>query len=297
MRKKVSVFIVMVFTQLMVGQNHHTDFKKYFQENDTLNLVRVLQEWENFNPNDAELYTSYFNYHVKIAKQETIRLTSEQPNGNALELKDSLNQTAGYLGSDIYYSESDLNKGFTKIDEGIKRFPDRLDMRFGKIYVLGLVSNWDEFTTEIIKTIKHSATNKNEWTWTNNEKHNNGKEFFLSSLQNYQVQLYNTGDDKLLVNMRDIANEILNYYPENIESLSNLSITYLLVGEYDKGIEPLLKAEKINPKDFIILNNIAHGYKLKGDLKKAIKYYEKTIEFGDEQAKKSAKQQIDMLKN
>ena len=58
-----------------------------------------------------------------------------------------------------------------------------------------------------------------------------------------------------------------------------------------------MKAEKINPKDFIILNNIAHGYKLKGDLKKAIKYYEKTIEFGDEQAKKSAKQQIDMLKN
>ncbi|MDB2651762.1 AAA family ATPase [bacterium] len=30
----------------------------------------------------------------------------------------------------------------------------------------------------------------------------------------------------------------------------------------DKGIEILLRAEKINPKDFIVLNNIAHTYTL-----------------------------------
>ena len=39
-----------------------------------------------------------------------------------------------------------------------------------------------------------------------------------------------------------------------------------------------------------------HSNKLKGDKKKAIEYYEKTIEYGDEQAKTYAKQQIDELK-
>ena len=96
--------------------------------------------------------------------------------------------------------------------------------------------------------------------------------------------------------MREIANEILKYYPNHIESLSNLSITYLLTGEYDKGIDALKKAEKINPKDFIILSNIAQGYKLKGDKEKAIEYYQKTIEYGDEQAKEYSKQQIKELK-
>lgn len=168
-------------------------------------------------------------------------------------------------------------------------------MRFGKIYVLGQVSDWNNYTSEIIKTIQYSSTNYNNWTWTNNEKQENGKDFFLSSLQDYQVQLYNTRKDELLVNMRNISDETLKYYPNHIESLSNLSITYLLTGEYDKGIEPLLRAEKLNPQDYIVLSNIAQGYKLKGDKKKAIEYYEKTIEFGDERAKEFAKQQITEL--
>ncbi len=93
-----------------------------------------------------------------------------------------------------------------------------------------------------------------------------------------------------------MANAILKHYPNHIESLSNLSITYLLTGEYDKGIEPLLKAEKLNPQDYIVLSNIAQGYKLKGDKEKAIEYYQKTMEFGNEQAKTYAKEQIEELK-
>ena len=58
------------------------------------------------------------------------------------------------MGSNSYYSEKELQKAFKKIDEGISNFPNRLDMRFGKIYVLGLVENWEDFTAEIIKTVK-----------------------------------------------------------------------------------------------------------------------------------------------
>src|SRR5690606_13506908 len=148
------------------------------------------------------------------------------------------------------------------------------------------------FTTEIIKTIAYSANNNNDWTWTNHKPYDGGEKEFLLDIQNYQLQLYNTGNDDLLVNMREIANKVLEYYPNHIESLSNLSITYLLTGEYDKGLEPLLRAEKMNPNDFIVLGNIAQAYKLKGDKKKAIEYYEKTVEYGDERAKDYANQQI-----
>ena len=152
------------------------------------------------------------------------------------------------------------------------------------------------FTSEILKTIEFSAKNNNNWTWTNNEKYDSGEKEFLLGIQSYQLQLYNTGNDDLLKNMREIANKVLEHYPNHIESLSNLSITYLLTEEYDKGIEPLLKAEKINPKDYIVLGNIALGYKLKGDKEKAIEYYEKTVEYGDESAKEYAKQQLKELK-
>jgi tetratricopeptide (TPR) repeat protein len=296
MKRILGILIAILISQIGSSQDYPSEFQKYCQTNDTLNQLKVLTEWKNSYPKDAELYTSYFNYHFMKSKQEVIAISTDKTNGESLVLKDSLNQTAGVLGSKIHFDKAELDKGLKKIDEGIKIYPNRLDMRFGKIYALGEVSDWENFTSEIKKTIQYSAKNDINWTWTNNEKYDGGEKEFLLDIQTYQLQLYNTGNDKLLRNMREIANTVLEFYPNHIESLSNLSITYLLTGEYDKGIEALLRAEKINPKDYIVLSNIAQGYKLKGDKKKAIEYYEKTIEFGDERAKEYAKQQIIELK-
>jgi tetratricopeptide (TPR) repeat protein len=296
MNRILGTLIAILISQIGFSQDYQSEFQKYCQTNDTINQLKVLNKWNSTNPKDAELYTSYFNYHFMKSKQEILAMSTDQPNGESLVLKDSLNQTAGFLGSKIHFDQTELEKGLNKIDEGIKLYPNRLDMRFGKIFVFGEVSDWKNFTSEIKKTIEFSAKNQNNWTWTNNEKYDGGEKEFLLDIQNYQLQLYNTGNDDLLKNMREIANEVLKFYPNHIESLSNLSITYLITGEYDKGIEALLRAEKINPKDYIVLGNIAQGYKLKGDKKKAIEYYEKTVEFGDERAKEYAKQQIIELK-
>ncbi|MEN8249255.1 MAG: tetratricopeptide repeat protein [Bacteroidota bacterium] len=296
MKHILSILALLILNNLSQGQNLQNEFDKYFQEGDTIKQLKTLKKWENIEPDNAELFTSYFNYYFSISRQEILSLTTNQPDGESLSLKDSTGNTAGYIGSEFIYNTPNLEKCFKKIDQGISLYPNRLDMRFGKIYALGQIKDWEKFTDEIVKTIRYSSKNSNQWTWTNNEKRDNGEAFFLSSLQNYQLSLYNTGNDDLLINMRTIATEILKLYPNHIESLSNLSITYLLTGEYDKGIDALLKAEKINSNDGVVLSNIAHGYKLKGDIDNSIKYYQKMLELDDPQAKEFAKQQIKALK-
>mgnify|MGYP003380295723 CR=1 FL=1 len=69
---------------------------------------------------------------------------------------------------------------------------------------------------------------------------------------------YNTENDDLLDNMKRIAETVLKYYPDHIESLSNLSIVFMLQKQYDKALEPLLKAEKLNPKDYIVSVSYTH---------------------------------------
>lgn len=295
MRKTLQIILIVVVPAIVFSQDFQNEFQRCFEINDTTCQLSILTEWEKDNPNDPELFTSYFNYHFMKARQEVIVLSDDQPDGEGFELRDSTNQVAGFLGSQTHYNLTEISKGINRIDLGIQKYPDRLDMRFGKIYVLGQIEDWEKFTSEIIKTIEYSTKNKNNWTWTNNQKQEGKEEFFLPSIQDYQVQLYNTGNDDLLLNMRKIAMAALQYYPDHIESLSNLSITYLLTGQFDKGIEPLLRAEKINPKDYIVLSNIAHGYKLKGEKDKAIEYYKKVIRFGDEQSKEFARQQIEKL--
>ncbi len=298
MNLKIKLIFGLIFlTSLCFGQDYQAEFNESFQNNDTIKQLEVLQKWEKTNSKDAELFTSYFNYYFNKSKDEILLVAAgDPPKGEKyLSLTDSSGNYAGFIGSQINYDDSYLKNGLDKISEGINLYPNRLDMRFGKIYVLGQIKDWKSFTNEIIKTIDYSATNDNQWTWTNNERQKDGKDFFLGSLQDYQVQLYNTGDDNLIPFMQEIGKTILKYYPNHIESLSNVAVGYLITQDFDNALDYLLKAEKINPKDCIVLSNIAYSYKAKSDNENAIVYYKKVIEYGDEQYKKSAKKELENL--
>jgi tetratricopeptide (TPR) repeat protein len=277
------------------AQDYRSEFNTAFQSGDTTRQKETLAKWEAADPKNAELFTSYFNYFFQKSRKEVLSLTKQEPQGKSLALHDSTG-IKGYMGSEIIFDSKILQRAFDKIDQGIKLYPDRLDMRFGKIYVLGQVKEWKKYTDEIITTIHHSAKNKNKWTWTNNIKKEDGENFFIGALQDYQVKLYNTGDDSLLPYMRSMAEEVLKLHPNNVENLSNVGITYMVTEKYDEAIKAFLRAEKIAPTDAIVLGNLGHAYKLKGEKTKAIEYYQKVIDAGDQNMIEYAKKQIEELK-
>jgi len=169
-------------------------------------------------------------------------------------------------------------------------------MRFGKCYALGQIKDYGNFTKEIIETVAYSVVNKNNWLWTENKKQDDAENFMLSAIQDYLGQLYATEDDRLLDNMIQIGEATLKHYPKSVEILSTTSVAFLLKKDYDKALVYLKQAEQLNPKDYIVLNNIAQGYKLKGDKANAIKYYELMAQYGDEEAKQQARENIKALK-
>ncbi|MBE7442823.1 MAG: tetratricopeptide repeat protein [Flavobacteriales bacterium] len=290
--------LTLLFNQVS-GQTFKQQFNDLVSKKDTSGQQQLLEKWEKTDGNDPELFVAYFNYFVVKSKNEIITLGQNPKGKDVLQIMDqdtTKKEPVAFMYGDIHYNPDLLSKGFNWINKGIEKHPNRLDMRFGKIYMFGQIEDYETFTKEIIKTIDYSAINQNEWTWADSKPLDDPKEFMLSSIQNYQLQLYNTENDDLLDNMKRIAETVLKYYPDHIESLSNLSIVFMLQKQYDKALEPLLKAEKLNPKDYIVLSNIAQAYKLKGDTKNAIKYYELTLKHGDEQAKKYAQGQIDELK-
>ena len=289
--------LTLVFNQVF-GQTFKQQFNEFVSKKDTLGQQQLLDKWEKSDSNDPELYIAYFNYFVKKSVKEVVTL-GQNPEGNdVLQIMDkdsSKKEPVAYLYGDTYYDQNILKKGFDYIDKGLSKYPNRLDMRFGKIYLLGQIENYEKFTAEIINTIDYSHVNKNKWTWADNKPLGDPENFMLSSIQDYQLQLYNTENDNLIENMKRIAEAVLKYYPEHIESLSNISIVFMLQKQYDKTLGNLLKAEKLNPKDCIVLNNIAQTYKLKGDTINAIKYYKLTIQYGDDKAKNYANGQIEEL--
>jgi tetratricopeptide (TPR) repeat protein len=290
--------LTLLFNQVS-GQTFKQQFNELVSKKDTVGQQQLLEKWENTDDNDPELFVAYFNYFVVKSKKEFITLGQNPKAKDVLQIKDqdtAKKEPVGFIYGDINYNFDLLSKGFNWINKGIEKHPDRLDMRFGKIYMFGQIEDYENFTKEIIKTIDYAAINKGMWTWTDSKPLDDPKDFMLSSTQSYQLQLYNTENDSLLDNMKRIAETVLKYHPDHIESLSNLSIVFMIQKQYDKALEPLLKAEKINSKDYIVLSNIAQAYKLKGENKNALKYYELTLKHGDEQAKKYAQREIKELK-
>ena len=296
MQKIITVLILATFCNLVLGQSNYEKFKKLSKDNDTTRIKSLLAEWEKSNPNDPELYTSGFNYYFSKSKQEIISIDKAKHGKESFQFTDSTGKVAGYLSSDLGYNPDKLNKALDYGNKGIEKFPNRLDLRFGKCYVLGEIADYDNFTTEIIKTVEYSNTIKNNWLWTENKKLDDAENFMLGAIQTYLRQLYDTEDDILLENMIRIGDVTLKYYPNNIEILSTTAVASTLTKNYDKALIYLKQAEKLNPKDFIVLNNIARSYNLKGDKENAIKYYELTEKYGDEQAKQQARKEIKQLK-
>jgi tetratricopeptide (TPR) repeat protein len=300
MRKQTLTLIfglTLIFNQT-TGQTFKKQFNELFSKKDTVGQIQLLEKWEKTDVNDPELFVAYFNYYVIKSKNVIITLGQNPKGKDVLQIMDqdtTKKEPVGFIYGDTYYNPELLSKGFDWINKGIEKHPNRLDMRFGKIYMFGKIEDYENFTKEIIKTIEYSSINKNSWTWADSKPLDDPKDFLLGSIQDYQIQLYNTENDSLLDNMKRIAETVLKFYPDHIESLSNISVVYMLQNQYDKALEQLLKAEKLNPKDYIVLSNIAQAYKLIGDTKNAIKYYKLTIKHGDEQAKQYAQEQIKEL--
>ncbi len=275
--------VLMMLTLHLSAQNFSSAFRQAFAENNIEKQLRILTDWEKSTPSDPELYTSYFNYYFSMSRKEVVSVDRTAPKGESLELKDKDGNTAGYMGSQMTFDRDLTKKGLDYIDKGIAKFPDRLDMRFGKIYALGLVREYDKFTDEIVATINHSDVNKNKWKWTNNSDLPDAKEYMLSSIQNYQMELYNTEDDALIDNMERIASTVLKYYPDDVRSLSNISVVFMIRKDHEKALDYLKRAEKLNPKDPIVLGNMAEAYKIKGDDRNSQRYMEMSRRYQQEQ--------------
>ncbi|MCL2888655.1 MAG: tetratricopeptide repeat protein [Elusimicrobia bacterium] len=244
--------------------------------------------------NTPEYYINQFNRYFSESRKEKVTVTTEKDGGSPVPVgtytilpaaaddnSDSLaiadpntKEIAGYMVFKENFNTELFKQALDYIDKGIKNFPDRLDMRFGKASACSEIKDTKCVNEIFLETLKRSVKNKNRWLWTDNKPLDDGKKQMLTSMQDYVLAFYHTELDEAF---KELSENILKYYPDSVESLSNLGIYYSLQKDYDKGLIFFLKAEKLNPKDEIVLSNIAEAYDKKGDALKADEYRAKLL--------------------
>ena len=76
-----------------------------------------------------------------------------------------------------------------------------------------------------------------------------------------------------------------------------MSYYYSSAEEYEKAIEVLLSANKIDPNDYIIVGNLASDYEKAGNIKEAEKWYLIMSKMDSEDAKAYAEKALNRIRN
>ncbi len=281
MNFRILTFSILIFSALRIFSQ---DFRKIYGEliakGDLKKLEIHLKNWKAKKPNDPEMFIGYFNYYLRNAQE--------------IAAKDKSKAT-GISKDGTGYSKEEMKNAFTSINEGIKLYPHRLDMRFGKITMLAETGDFKSESEEIITVLMLSKKNKNNWNWIDNKKMIKTEKEFLESIQHFINQYFQTTQYNY-VYIKNISEKMVENYPNNVYGYNNISTYYLSVKDYESALKYLKSAEKLNPKDYIVLNNIAFSYESLKQNKKAIEYYTKAIKHCPDQLKEKIDMKIDRLK-
>ncbi len=271
----------------VAGQGYPQEFRTLLEKGDTAAQRRLLQKWGADNETDPEYYNACFNYWAyKGTKQNEMPGIRPDANGKL---------SLGADDNKVIYDPVLVRRGLSFLVKGIQENPRRLDMRFGRIYMLGQLRDWPAFTTGIVETLDQSAQIENRWLTEGNKAVEQPEKAMLDEIQNYVFMLYETENPDLYPNIQLISETVLKYFPENVASLTNLAVMSIFTEQYDNALGLLHLAEKFAPEDGLVMMNLAHCYKMKGNKEKALFYYEQTKKFGDEANAQFATEQIEAL--
>lgn len=259
--KRIFFFVVILLgAKFAQGQAYQDRFDAALSSGDLKAQRQVLADWMADAPQDVDCYIARYNYYVNLVGE----MASVNPASLDAEMRQS------------------VDSGLAIIDEAIELYPNRLDLRFGKIYFLGVVQMWDTFADEIIRCLDHSEKVNHVWQFPNIEE--GMADLITESMLDYQSSMFNAvenwkqpsaADSAMLMRIRRVAKRSVQLFPKDIYEVNILATTYTFFQEYESAIKYLQRAERIDPNDITVLRNMRDVYEKMGKGKLAKQYEER----------------------
>ncbi len=298
---------VLLLCNIAYGQTIYDQFNKAIHNNDTVQMTTLIRQIQASGDESPERYIAEFNYYYNMSKKEVVELSKELPEGNyssdgMFTLTDSTGAPAGYMYSHVHYDPARSDSAIAIITKGIAAHPNRLDMRFGKIFALGNYSRWDAYADEIMNVLNYTEKHPNTWVYPDTKDPIDT--IIIYSVLDYEKELFyqcelteetRDQDAVILGWIRNIALKTSQIYPKDIFSLNIVAVTYNAQNDHANAITWLKKAEQIAPKDVIVLGNLADTYHNMGDYANEKKCLKKILKYGDADEKEYARYYIKQL--
>lgn len=159
--KRIPVLLALILSCYTASFAQTYDFKTFeplMEGPDTAAIRKMLDEWE---PHNADYYAALFNYSIIVAEDG-----------------------------------EDASQTFDVMDEGVSAFPDRLDLRFARIYTRMKLEDYPAVLSGLDDVLSRNDEIGGEWLWTDDEPVEDTRNSILSAIDDYLSQMRESGQQE-----------------------------------------------------------------------------------------------------
>ena len=259
---------------------------------DGVGVETVLDRWEKAFPEDPDMLTARFNYYLaKSAYTEVKAKPQERFLGNRpmLVLKDSLGRDVNYF-QETFYTDSLFALASQAMDQAVKLYPDRLDLRFLKITSLvGYEKESPDMATSALSSlIDYDGTAHPAWKFGDEPAE---EDLFETGIQEYCASFYTIGSPTSYESFRSLSEKMLKYDPKNPLFMSNIGTYYFIAkGDNKTARKYYDKVLKIDPSNYTAIKNSVLMARRDNNVKMEKKYLAMLVKHSPEESEKAAAQ-------
>ena len=297
MRRLSISFLIVLLSGVAFAQTKaelYDRFSSSVSQRDSTAIVSLISDWEKLYPGDAELYSVRANYYFMNAISEVVVMSDKEPTDGrrALAFRDSLGVTR-YMYSEPQYDAVKIGLAKSTLEEGIAKYPDRLDLRLGKVTIHLRANENTLAVQEIQSALERSITNKNKWKGTLDAPiETNGVSYLRDCVQDYFAGFLDTDD---MESAKSVIDAAVRLYPKDAMFLADRAAIGYFSGDLKDALKWYLSSRENAPDDMLVTNNIARIYEELGDKQNAIKFYRIVANSDDEDYAESAKAKLKEL--
>jgi len=275
-------------------QDYAARYKELRDQKSDAQIEPLLNEWREKKPNDPDAWITSANHYFN---QRQVLISTKKPEKGDFSLTDA--KTGKAAGSISFEQDKgDVKRAAELLQEATTKFPDRLDIWCGLAFINQESGNFDVELSTLKNMLAYARDHAPQLKWLKGEKLPQPPDQFipekLHSYGLYYEKKENPEDDKRFLQIAMLAAE---QFPNHPYAFNDVAMYYSVSGDNAKTREWLEKANKIDPKDTLVMANLGHICSKMGDNRSAQKWYEEVIKTDpDGETAQQAKDALKKLK-
>ncbi len=261
-------------------------------------IETVLNNWAAVDSTDIDLLKARFSYY--FAKSQTSEVVTKQQKrflgkDPVITLKDSTGNNVFYF-EETFYDDTLYGRSVKYLDQAIRLYSDRLDLRFLKAASLLAYEKEspDMALSLMLKLIDETYQDGKVWIYPGTSV---DQDFFEAAVQQYCYSFYNIGTVDSYSAFKSLSEKMLEYQPKNSLFLANIGSYYLIAESNPKvALKYYNKVLKIRPDDYTAIKNCVIIARKQKNVKLEKKYLPLMAKYGSGSDKITAEARLKSLK-